>query len=306
MNRWLMFTLLILLASPGMFVRGQDGVRAGFTAEIGAPLIGQPIELLLTVDAPANVVVAMPTFSDNWPPFAIRQIGDVDVVTDAGRTIYQQRLTVILWGLGDYQTPPTQVEYQIGGEPHRIDVQPAYFVVQSVLNPDDLNLRPLKPPVSMFYVSPFAAIGVAFAVLVLGVFAWSKRTGIRLPAAAEVSVFHAAALVALAEFRKMRGPNVAPSQVYENVSNALRHYIQGRFSVSAEELTTQELMSNLTDLQNLSDRRKRELGYLLERADLVKFARMQPQPKSAEKILTVAQQWVTAVEQDYSEDEAER
>jgi hypothetical protein len=43
------------------------------------------------------------------------------------------------------------------------------------------------------------------------------------------------------------------------------------------------------------------LGYLLEQADLVKFARMQPQSKSAEKILNVAQQWVTAVEQDHME-----
>jgi hypothetical protein len=105
----------------------------------------------------------------------------------------------------------------------------------------------------------------------------------------------------LAEFKKVHVSNPAPAVVYENVSNALRRYIQGRFAVTAEELTTQELMADLVNLETLSDRRKRELGYLLEQADLVKFARMQPQSKSAEKILNVAQQWVTAVEQDNME-----
>jgi hypothetical protein len=135
---------------------------------------------------------------------------------------------------------------------------------------------------------------------------WSKRAKVRSFSTAEVRTLHVAALAALAEFGKLRGGNVTSSQVYENVSNALRRYVQGRFAVPAEELTTDELISNLVDLQTLSDRRKRELSYLLEQADLVKFARMQPQAKSVEKILTVAQQWVTAVEQDYSEAQSEQ
>jgi hypothetical protein len=155
----------------------------------------------------------------------------------------------------------------------------------------------------MFYVSPFIVAALGVALVLLGVFIWSKRKQIRLPTAVETNQFHAAAQAVLAEFRKVHAANVAPALVYENVSNALRHYIQGRFAVSAEELTTQELMSDLANLENLSDRRKRELSYLLEQADLVKFA--QVQPKSAEKILSVAQQWVTSVEQDYAGVEAD-
>jgi hypothetical protein len=303
MKRWLICMTLTLALASNLVVRGQEDVNANFTAELGAPLIGQPIDLVLTVDVPADASVTLPTFSTDWPPFVIREIGEVNVSTNAGRTIYQQHLNVILWRPGDYQTPPTQITYQLSNEPQpqQIDVQPAYFAVKTVLNPDDLNLRPLKPPVSMFYVSPLLVGVVLLGLILLSVFGWSRRKQFVLPKVTDPNALHAAARAALAEFRKIQNANVAPALVYENVSGALRRYIQGRFTVSAEELTTQELMADLVNLETLSDRRKRELSYLLGQADLVKFARMQP--KSAEKILNVAQQWVTAVEQDQARDE---
>jgi hypothetical protein len=193
--------------------------------------------------------------------------------------------------------------YQLSNatEQQQIIVQPAYFAVKTILNPDDLNLRPLKPPVAMVYVSPLYVALAAVALALVGAFVWSKRKRLVLPTISETDTLHAAARAALAEFKKVHVTNPAPAVVYENVSDALRCYIQGRFALSAEELTTQELMSDLVNLETLSDRHKRELGYLLEQADLVKFARMQPQAKSADKILNVAQQWVTAVEQDQLE-----
>src|SRR5436190_17326755 len=104
MKRWLIcITLMILLASR-LTARGQEDVSANFTAELGAPLIGQPIDLVLTVNAPADATVTLPTFGTDWPPFAVRQIGEVNVSTNAGRTTYQQHLSVILWRPGDYQT----------------------------------------------------------------------------------------------------------------------------------------------------------------------------------------------------------
>jgi len=233
----------------------------------------------------------------------IRQIGEVVVATNAGRTTYQQHLSVILWRPGDYQTPPTQIAYQLSSATvqQQIEVQPAYFAVKTILNPDDLNLRPLKPPVAMFYVSPLYVALAVFVSVLVGAYVWSKRKRLMLPTISETDTLHAAARAALAEFKKVHVTNPAPAVVYENVGNALRRYIQGRFAVSAEELTTLELMSDLVNLEMMSDRRKRELGYLLEQADLVKFARMQPQAKSADKILNIAQQWVTAVEQDQLE-----
>ncbi|MEO8610573.1 MAG: hypothetical protein ABI690_21935 [Chloroflexota bacterium] len=298
MKRCIIGMTLMILFLSSLPVHGQEDVNANFTAELGAPLIGQPIDLLLTVNAPADATVTLPTFASDWPPFAIHQIGAVTQSTNVGRTTYQQHLSVILWRPGDYQTPPTQIGYQLANATalQQVDIQPAYFAVKTVLNPDDLNLRPLKPPVSMFYISPLYVALAALNLVLAGIYVRSKRKKFLLPTVSDTNTLHAAARAALAEFKKVHNANPVPAVVYENVSSALRRYLQGRFAVSAEELTTQELMSDLVNLQTLSDRRKRELEYLLEQADLVKFARMQP--KSADKILNVAQQWVTAVEQD--------
>jgi hypothetical protein len=171
MKRWLICCIAVLLVfTSRLTARGQEDVSAKFTAELGAPLIGQPIDLVLTVNAPADATVTLPTFATDWPPFAILKIGEVTTSTNAGRTTYQQHLTVILWRPGDYQTPPTQITYQLTNapQPQQIDVQPAYFAVKTVLNPDDLNLRPLKPPVSMFYISPFYILLVTLALVLLG------------------------------------------------------------------------------------------------------------------------------------------
>jgi hypothetical protein len=81
-------------------VYGQEDVSANFVAELGAPLIGQPIDLVLTINVPADATVTLPTFTADWPPFMIREIGEVSVSTNAGRTTYQQHLSVILWRPG--------------------------------------------------------------------------------------------------------------------------------------------------------------------------------------------------------------
>jgi len=300
---WLLLCFFLALTSRFHAYAQEDG-RGYFTAEVGSPLIGEPIDLLFAINVPDGSTVTLPEFPRDWPPFMIRDMSGVDVTMSGGRMIYRQYLTVILWRPGDYQTPETVIEYQLLNslDKRRIVVQPAYFTVKTVLNPDDLNLRPLKIPVSMFYVSPLT-VGTALVGLgVVSSFLWSRRRKIRIAKIdAEASGLHASARLALDEFKRLNGANVAPPKVYALVSDVLRRYVQGRFDIQAEEMTTGELVESLHDCRELSERRQHELAYLLEQADLVKFARMQPPSKSADKMLNVAQRWVVTVEQEYLE-----
>lgn len=282
----------------------QVGVQANFTAEIGSPLIGQPIDLLLTVEAPDGMTITLPEFSADWSPFTIRDISEVSVSTSNGVTTYLQHLTVTLWQLGDYQTPVTMVQYQLpnSNETQQLMVQPAFFAVESVLKPHDFNLRPLKPPVSMFYMSPLLVATVLVGLGVIGSVAWSKRKRFSLPGlGSQTSNLHSSAEVALSEIKRMSSPNNISPKVYAAVSDALRRYLHGRFGVRAADMTTQELIIDLSRRRDLSERRQRELSSLLEQADFVKFARMQPQSKSTEKWVNVAYGWVVAVEQEHQE-----
>jgi hypothetical protein len=301
LSPWLL-ALWILVSGARTYA--QADVRAFFTADIGSPLIGQPIDLLLTVEVPDGTKVNLPAFPTDWPPFMIQTVSEITTSTSNGITTYSQHLTVLLWQIGEYQTPDTVIEFQLpdSTENRQVIAQPAYFDVKSVLEPDDLNLRPLKPPVSIFYVSPLMIGTALLGLCVIGVFAWSKRKQFHFPkAVTNTNNLHPAAQIALSEIKRIGSSNNTPLTGYVAVSDALRRYLQGRFGVRAIDMTSQELMFDLSKGQDVSERRQRDLANLLEQADLVKFAGMQPSSKFTDKLLNVAYGWVMAVEQDHLE-----
>jgi hypothetical protein len=297
---WLI-TLWILLS--GVRSYAQADVQAFFTADVGSPVIGQPIDLTLTIEAPDGTTINLAVFSSDWPPFMIQNLSEITTTTSNGITTYRQHLTVLLWQIGEYQTPETVIDFQLPNstETRQITAQPAYFNVESILDPDDLNLRPLKPPVSMFYVSPLLIVAALLGLGSIGVFAWSKRKQIYLPkVVANTNNLHPAAQIALSEIKRI-GSSKLTLNGYVVVSNALRRYLQGRFGVRAIDMTSQELMLDLSKGRDLSDRRQRDLANLLEQADLVKFAGAQPSSNFTEKLLSEAIGWVMSVEQDHLE-----
>jgi hypothetical protein len=291
----------IIAAAPGN--SAQDSAQAYFTIGQRTLLIGEPVSLLLTVDVPAGAIVTLPQFPEHWPPLMVREAGEVTVSSHNGRDIYQQSLIVVVWDTGDFQTASVTIEYQLSGLIQQIQVQPAVFSVQSVLNPDDLNLRPPRPPITLFYLSPWVVMAAIVGTFAGCYYAWRTRRRWRgiWATSPKTERLHAAARAALDGLKQLRERKKSPIKAYALTGNLLRGYIQGRFAVPAEELTTEELMVRLSQGEPLTERRQRELVYLLEQADLVKFARFQPLPHSAEKMMDVAQRWILAVEQDHNE-----
>lgn len=292
--------LLLWLFVCGSPVDAQEDVRAYFTAEIGTPLIGEPIELVLTVDVPDGTSVVMPQFPVAWPPFTVREVGSVTMTSNGGRALYQQKLIVTLWEPGDYEIPQTFVDYRLPNavSGRQIIFANVNFSVHTTLNPDDLNLRPFKAPLSMSYISPIV-VGVVPIGLGALAFLWRLRHRNHAFGKRKVALgqYQVAALAALEEINRLDQQS-APSVVYAAVSDALRRYVQGKFGIRAADMTTEELTRNLKVCQRLGDKHQRELSYLLEQADMVKFAQVQPPSRSAQKMLNIAQRWVRAVEQD--------
>ncbi len=294
-----------LLFTP---VLGQDASRAIFTADRGTAFIGEPIQLTLTVQVPVQSIVTMPTFPQEWSSFMVKAQSGMTETTEGGLTTYRQILTVILWQPGDYQTPETLVNYQMPGSDQilQLVVEPTFFIVPSVLNGNDLALRPLKPPIALPYIPIwviFLIAGCFVGVIIVLVYLLRTR---RLLLVSQIvpdaaSSFHTSAQTALREL-KMIGERVSnPSEIYAKSADCLRVYVRSRFDVAADDMTTGELRSALQVKAVVEDRRQHELEQLLERADLVKFARVQPKTASAQQFNAVAQRWIQSVEQAESD-----
>jgi hypothetical protein len=119
-----------------------------------------------------------------------------------------------------------------------------------------------------------------------------------LPEPAPEFAPYALALAALARIEREQWPRRKQvARHYEAVVDALRDYLESAESIPARERTTAELLWSLPP--RLSDEGGRDrFGELLEEADLVKFARLQPNEASAQLFLArsraLLEQWHAA------------
>jgi hypothetical protein len=77
---------------------------------------------------------------------------------------------------------------------------------------------------------------------------------------------------------------------YDKITDVLRKYIEDRFSFNAKELTTEEIITKLTDTNN--ETALRELKEILTTADLVKFAKYQSSITEANRSVARALDYV--------------
>ncbi len=136
------------------------------------------------------------------------------------------------------------------------------------------DIRPIKPPVVIRNPWAIAAwstgITLAIVLIALGIWFWWKRR----PAAQPVII--------PPHVRAREKLNAAllllndPRAFCIAVSDAVRVYLEERFHLRAPERTTEEFLRDLQTTTHLSAEQKQTLAAFLERCDLVKFARFEP------------------------------
>ncbi len=298
--------LLLLLLICLFFARAhaqQAPVAARFTSANPSRLVGEQISLTLVVEAPADATVTIPEFPADWPPFEVQSVGEITTTVSGDIATYRQNLTVIAWRPGDHATPDTFIEYQLTPDTEALSIlaDPTVIAVPSVLVSGDTNLRPLKPPAALPYLSPWLIVVVAAAMagIVRGA-RWlrARRASLRLGAAfgrAEDATYSARQR-ALIQLRNIREGKLLPVVVYATVADCLRTYIHRQFNVRALDMTTNELMSTLQSGSAMPKPHQRDLTRMLEYADLVKFAEVQPGERAVKQLLDAAENWIEAVE----------
>ena len=81
-------------------------------------------------------------------------------------------------------------------------------------------------------------------------------------------------------------------EYYAALSDIVRHYIEGRFSIRAPEMTTQEFMEKARRSTVLSDEQKTFLRDFLDASDMVKFAKFVPTVNQMKDALRLARRFV--------------
>lgn len=94
-------------------------------------------------------------------------------------------------------------------------------------------------------------------------------------------------------------------EYYTDLTETLRRYLSCRYGIQAKESTSAEILAQLKPLMRDLPDEERKLTNILEQADLVKFAKMEPLPDENDKALADAELFVNTTTEVAHRKEAE-
>lgn len=261
-------------------------------------LIGEPVDLRVTVDHPAGVAVRLPVLGGEGSALLVHE--QAPAVADLGdgrsRTVADYRIAS--FEIGDHVISTNQLVFLQEGAEIRSNAFPFVSLqVGSVLTNEeafagDKDLARWPPGLPRLLVGILAVAAGAF--LAAGLVAWwlfrRGSRGARLPPPPPA---HLAALEAIEQLkRKGYIEQERREPFYVELSGIVRRYIEQQFGIDAPDQTTEEFMLIALRSRRLTGAQRDLIGQFLAQCDLVKFARAQPAADDMRAALAAAEQLV--------------
>lgn len=116
-------------------------------------------------------------------------------------------------------------------------------------------------------------------------------------------------VVALRELEQIREEKLCQrnmfKEYYSGITDTLRKYVAERFKISALESTTDEIIGALENVSTLDINSRNKLADVLQLADFVKFAKMEPLPDENDTSMKKAIEFVSETAQIIGNDDEE-
>lgn len=291
----LLATALCLLCAAGTWAQAP-GVTA--RVEPDSIFIGDRFDLVIEVDKDLVQVVEFPVFQPGEGKSGIELVEDmpVDTLERDGRHIkLQKRYRLTAFEEGFHNLGRAQVLYAdkniidtlYAGDSLRLEV--ATFQIDSTSQ----SIYDLKGQKNLSFrfaeISDYLFWGIAILFILIvgmiGVLRYLRQRGQSLRdlfRSAPPLPPHEAAIRALEELHNQKlWQNSKHKQYYSALTDILRTYIDGRWQISAMEMTSDEIIAAMRSAQ-LPDKASMDLVKILRDADLVKFAKAEPDSEQNE------------------------
>lgn len=274
--------------------------EAETTVSPATAAVGDPVTVTVTVRHAAGTDVRWPDPVDA-APFELLDTPTEDSTAVAGGRESRLELRVAAFELGDLSFPSLDLEVvDAAGGATALSTEALAVAVESVGRDEGGDIRDIKGPLAI----PFAVAALlpwAAALLALAaVAAWLHRRRrrqsgpeTRAPAVPPRPA-HETALAALDALEAEGLIERGEIKTYHiRLSDILRVYLEGRFGLDAMEMTTGEVLDGLrgsdADAGAVAD-----LRGLLDRCDLVKFAKLRPAAAACRELAPLARRVVNA------------
>ena len=199
-----------------------------------------------------------------------------------------QTITITAFDSGYYYIPPLKFQYQPIDDTGFTEVasMPMYLRVHTLEVDTTQAIKAIKPPLgaplSFKEILPWLLIALAAAALIFIIIyiirKYRKKEPIFKFKTKPVLPPHVIAINELEELKLKKLWQAGKTKgFYTELTDIVRLYIEGRFGVKAQEMTTDEIMEGIKNT-DIARETIDKLGRTLILADLVKFAKEKPLP----------------------------
>jgi len=283
-----------------------------------AIMIGDQIKLLIELERQTDVQVQFPMWTDTLTSkIEIVEAYPLDsVITANGMARYTQEILVTSFDSGRHVLPPIRFPFVMDGYADTIATRPVFLDVYTMPLDSTQNIADIKPiykvPIGWADVWPWllgaSLILLAAALIGFAIYAFIRRRNNK-PIFSAPKPVEPPHITALRELDKLRveklWQNNRTKDYYTRLSDVVRTYVEGRFGVTAMEMTSDEILSELRKTgfedNNLVSRLRK--FFLL--ADLVKFAKAEPLPDENETSMLDSYLFVNNTKIEAADEKAE-
>lgn len=272
------------------------GARVSARVDSTGILIGEQFHLELEASSDAPLQWAWPEVPDSFDHILVVRRGGIDTVHAQGKTVFTQRITLSSFDSGYWQVPAFDFRVVTGDTAAGggvLETDSLRIMVNTVAVDTTKPFRPIKQirsvPLNLLAYWPYALGALALIALVLWLTVFRKPKTRETPA--PVVPRDPPYEEAVKSLRELEGDKVwqqgKVKEYYTRLTGVLRRYIERQFKVNAMEQTSDELLANIKPVTKLNQQQP-NLRYILETADLAKFAKLEPQPDAHEASLRKA------------------
>ena len=284
--------LLSMMSFLGIQCDAQVTFLRGRTA-VDTIVVGQPFDYQLSLTIPKDYFVEWKQFDDTLSKsIDIISVDDVKTtpINNSDNVIMTQNLKLTSFDTGYVYVPEIAISYSKTLQDsirHTLYTDEKELYVKTVSVDTTQDFKPIKgvirQGITAKEVFPWAIIviivaGVAYLIIFL------KKRSKKTEKAVEVKKKPTipAIVTARAKLAEMKDNELWNSQktkdYYTDLTDIAREYLEGQFEIDAVEMTTDEIMTAVNEL-NLSSLTKTKLQDTLVTADFVKFAKANPTPE---------------------------
>jgi hypothetical protein len=284
---------IIFLTSVSLFVSGKSLYCQKLTIETildtNIIALGDQTGLHYKIDRRNDVRLMLPHFSDTLTS-GVEIIGNPVIdSTKVNDDLWQISITLKItsFDTGIYYLPAQPIVLNSNHFSDTLFSRAAYLMVKGVAIDTTYTVRdikePARVPVSLSEVLLYTIpVLVLIASIFLGLNYFRKRKS-KQPLFKPLRPEEPAYITALRELDKIKALKLwQQKQVkdyYTRITHVVRWYIEKRFSILALELTTEEILEHIRK-ERIDNINYSNLESLLNLADLVKFAKEEPDPEA--------------------------